>query len=335
MLGIDEQRCSRKQVEVRFDAAAGRARAVLAGVNPSFVRPPHAAQWETMEREREYELVDGCVIKPLLIGPEVLVELQSLEPAVKRAKGPRPACQYGAQCFRMHNPEHAAAYTHPDVNELNRARATQELVVPPGRVELQLAPAATAAAVPPQGAAGGHFAELLWPYCQRPEEFPMEVLHFTATVVAIRDKFPKARFHALVMPRLRISSFAELVPAHVPLLREMEAAGARLAAQSGLRCRLGFHMVPSMRQLHMHVISHDLDSSALKNKKHWNSFTTAFFVPAAALIAQLEDDGRVWFDAVAGEEMLKRDMHCHRCGRPLKTMPQLKAHIATCNGQAE
>ena len=31
-------------------------------------------------------------------------------------------------------------------------------------------------------------------------------------------------------------------------------------------------------QLHMHVISQDFDSPSLKTKKHWNSFTTEYFV---------------------------------------------------------
>lgn len=30
--------------------------------------------------------------------------------------------------------------------------------------------------------------------------------------------------------------------------------------------------------VHLHVISQDFDSSCLKNKKHWNSFTTDYFI---------------------------------------------------------
>ena len=52
--------------------------------------------------------------------------------------------------------------------------------------------------------------------------------------------------------------------------------------------RYGFHAIPSMRQLHLHVISQDLDSAAMKNKKHWNSFSTGFFVAADVLIEHLQ-----------------------------------------------
>ncbi len=34
--------------------------------------------------------------------------------------------------------------------------------------------------------------------------------------------------------------------------------------------RIGFHSLPSMRQLHMHVVSTDFDSPKLKTKEHWN-----------------------------------------------------------------
>ena len=86
---------------------------------------------------------------------------------------------------------------------------------------------------------------------------------------------------------------------------------------------------PSMQQLHMHIISEDMNSESLKNKKHWNSFCSEFFVsavsslavvrvfviravvllivtdsspytivqvPSRVVINMLEDEGRVWFD---------------------------------------
>ena len=35
--------------------------------------------------------------------------------------------------------------------------------------------------------------------------------------------------------------------------------------------------------LHMHVISQDFDSPCLKTKKHWNSFTTSYFVDSTGV----------------------------------------------------
>ena len=55
----------------------------------------------------------------------------------------------------------------------------------------------------------------------------------------------------------------------------------------------GFHAIPSMNRLHLHCISQDFDSPSLKNKKHWNSFTSSFFIPADEVIFRLKKDGKV------------------------------------------
>jgi hypothetical protein len=52
--------------------------------------------------------------------------------------------------------------------------------------------------------------------------------------------------------------------------------------------RLGYHAIPSLEPLHLHLVSADLDSACLKHKKHWNSFAGPFFVDASALEAALE-----------------------------------------------
>lgn len=87
-----------------------------------------------------------------------------------------------------------------------------------------------------------------------------------------------------------------------------------------------------MNQIHLHVISNDMMSNCLKNKKHWNSFCSEFFVPPSVLIEMLQDDGRVWFDEDKAEQLLLADMKCHRCRMPQKNLPSLKAHISACSG---
>lgn len=70
-------------------------------------------------------------------------------------------------------------------------------------------------------------------------------------VVVIQDKYPKARFHWLVLPWDSISSLKALRREHVELLRHMERVGERMVQQrpgsSMLRFRLGYHAIPSMR----------------------------------------------------------------------------------------
>ena len=161
-----------------------------------------------------------------------------------------------------------------------------------------------------------------------------KVLCLTEELVCTYDLYPKARVHLLILPRHRLSWPSELTAEHAPLVRRMASLGAHVAQTLRARdpslapFRLGFHAVPSMRQLHLHAISGDMTSDCLKNKKHWNSFTTSFFVPPDVWAAKLEADGRLGIDAHAEEQKLKRDMVCHYTGAPLKNMPAVKQHVA-------
>lgn len=84
-----------------------------------------------------------------------------------------------------------------------------------------------------------------------------------------------------------------------------------------------------MNQLHMHIISQDFDSSFLKSKKHWNSFTSDFFIDSQHIIDMLKTHNRIELDRTKYELLLKADLKCHKCGCSLKTMPALKLHIKT------
>lgn len=53
-----------------------------------------------------------------------------------------------------------------------------------------------------------------------------------------------------------------------------------------------FSQVPSMRQLHLHVISQDFDSKHLKNKKHWHSFNSPFFRDLVDVIEEVGKHGK-------------------------------------------
>lgn len=55
--------------------------------------------------------------------------------------------------------------------------------------------------------------------------------------------------------------------------------------------RAGVHSIPSMANLHVHVITQDFCLSRMKNKKHYNSFTTPFFVDFDSLEPKSEEDG--------------------------------------------
>lgn len=97
--------------------------------------------------------------------------------------------------------------------------------------------------------------------------------------VIIKDKYPKAKHHFLILPRENISGILKLDRSHLPLLNHMHGLAVRLKSEHNLKCKIGFHSVPSMQRLHLHIVSDDFVSPCLKTKVHWNSYTTDFFMP--------------------------------------------------------
>ena len=86
-----------------------------------------------------------------------------------------------------------------------------------------------------------------------------------------------------------------------------------------------------MRQLHMHVISQDFDSPNLKNKKHWNSFTTGFFRDSQDILSEVEEKGQVMpIRSEIEGKLMKMELRCHRCRSAQPNIPRLKAHLQNC-----
>merc|ERR1712228_1139016 len=82
------------------------------------------------------------------------------------------------------------------------------------------------------------------------------------------------------------------------------------------RMKCGFHAIPSMNQIHLHLLSDDMDSINLKNKKHFHSFTSPYFIPGKVMLKVLKDE--------------RQKFKCHFCFSEIRTMPKLKEHIKRC-----
>ncbi|XP_056425782.1 aprataxin isoform X2 [Hyla sarda] len=172
----------------------------------------------------------------------------------------------------------------------------------------------------------GHWSQGLKVSMQDPN---MQVLK-DDKVVVIKDKYPKARYHWLVLPWQSISSLKMLCTEHLELLQHMHAVGEKIAKQhaddSKAQIRLGYHAIPSMSHIHLHVISQDFDSPCLKNKKHWNSFTTEYFLDSEEVINMVKLNGKVTVKDGASE-LLKSPLQCNVCKIQQATIPQLKEHL--------
>ncbi|KAH9001071.1 HIT-like protein [Lactarius akahatsu] len=182
---------------------------------------------------------------------------------------------------------------------------------------------------------------------------PTVYFSHTKHTLTIFDAYPKALFHFLVLPRLSadesdLTDLRTLLRQHASgpgagaTLRVLadEAARLRGVVEEEMRARygfawdvwVGFHAVPSMEHLHLHVISSDLTAPALKTKRHYNSFSprAGFFVPLAEVRTWFDDAAAAKVPRLAPEEYeprLKYALECFRCEQPAKNMPALKKHL--------
>lgn len=129
---------------------------------------------------------------------------------------------------------------------------------------------------------------LLW-YAKTPfDKNSTLVLYSDDQCVIIRDKYPKAKIHLLCIARdLSLREPLDIKPRHISILKHMKKVSIDFIDDfvDGLcdedvkkhRIQMGFHAVPSLKQLHLHIISTDFDSPCLKTRKHWISFTNKDF----------------------------------------------------------
>lgn len=104
-------------------------------------------------------------------------------------------------------------------------------------------------------------------------------IHADSQTVVIRDKFPKSLYHFLVLPKESIPSLKDINKGHIDLLEHMHSVACQIAQKKEHRdksFKMGYHAEPSMNHLHMHLISDDF--CFVKTKKHYNSYTTSFFI---------------------------------------------------------
>ncbi|GAO45764.1 HIT-like protein [Saitoella complicata NRRL Y-17804] len=205
------------------------------------------------------------------------------------------------------------------------------------------------------------FRSALAPFLQNPTIPPC--LRITDRTILIRDKYPKARIHYLLLPRNQtLTLHHPLTVLSDPVIRDDLRADVDAAismAQNELRraavvgmggverveVRAGIHARPSLSNLHIHIISQDFRSPALKNAKHYLSFTMPFFIPFDS-IPSLKlydhdtggvDEERVEREVRVREEGLRRgELRCVRCGEEFgRRFVGLKRHLEGCAGRTD
>lgn len=178
----------------------------------------------------------------------------------------------------------------------------------------------------------GKVDENHWSY-QLIKELNDETLHVDSTeqAVVLKDTFPKSRFHFLVLPRKNIDTIYELTRKDIDLLENMFHLGQRVAISTGMNIeafRFGFHMMPHMKRLHMHVISNDFDSRHLKRHHHWNIFNTEIFITYDDVVKLLKRKGKIEGQSAAYYEELRNGaLRCNACTFSTQSLKELKIHL--------
>ena len=115
------------------------------------------------------------------------------------------------------------------------------------------------------------------------------------------------------------------------MLKEMDSEARKLISRfPESEFQMGYHTVPSMSQIHLHVISRDFISPCLKHKKHWNSFNTEYFINSAEVIEKIEQDGEYMEpSSEVSKQLLNTPLKCNQCEYVPTNFPALKQHLLT------
>lgn len=154
------------------------------------------------------------------------------------------------------------------------------------------------------------FVNALERYIKDPEAHKKTVLFCDQQIVVIKDAFPKALRHYLIIPRDEEISHQSPVkllherPEVVDMIQRYAEKTKEILVQDLFHrtnflkfyetdplakqefknrfIKVGVHSVPSLGNLHVHVITRDFFSPRMKNKKHYNSFNSNFFIDLLA-----------------------------------------------------
>jgi len=178
------------------------------------------------------------------------------------------------------------------------------------------------------------------------KSLPCSVFWENERVIVLYDAYPKSKYHLLVLPKERkktLKSVSHLSSSDIDTIQYMNEIGTRLIdhlvdQESRLQKKnstrpqsiskddfqMGFHSIPSIHVVHLHVMSTDFNTPQMKRKDHWNSFTTSFFVKPSIILKQLSENGKIIVDPNA-EQIKKQALTFNKKTYP--NIPDLKRYL--------
>jgi aprataxin len=169
-------------------------------------------------------------------------------------------------------------------------------------------------------------------YAVDPDHYPVEVPYYDNNLILLNNKFPKSKIHLMIIPRIPIASVWELNSSHLGLLDQFsKRLDIFQKNNSQVQFQAGFHAIPSILQLHLHVISEDFISPCLVTKKHYLSHTTPYLIDLENVIESIQKKGKFNHILNKGQflDLVNGDIVCHKCKTVLNDMATLKNHLLT------
>ena len=161
---------------------------------------------------------------------------------------------------------------------------------------------------------------------------PKQIFEEDGLTVTLFDAYPKAMYHYLVVPREDIDSVNELARDNLELLKHIHKVAKSFIERvhrkkPNTKFGFGYHAVPSLKRLHLHIISQDFDSPKLRTNHHWNTFNTEYFMDSSKVIEIIEKNGKIEVDDEKYKALLKLRMRCNTCSKRFTDISQLKSHL--------
>lgn len=209
------------------------------------------------------------------------------------------------------------------------------------------------------------FRNVLYQYVgEQVRENDVDIIFSNDMATLLLDAYPKAAVHLLLLPKesfLSVRQVRDFQPNQIEKIRQFHSLAREVAAsieqgdqsfdlipskwhvklrtmyrwRQPLKC--GYHVIPSLYPLHLHIISSDFISPTLKNKGHWNKFTTEYFIEISEVetkLSTLQNERCTLNEALPNDEfydlVLKKPLTCHHCGEIFSNIPKLKWHIEDC-----
>ncbi|XP_042304857.1 aprataxin isoform X2 [Sceloporus undulatus] len=309
---ITDKKCSRRQVELKADCNKGYVKVKQIGVNPASI------DLMDIGKDQEIKLKPG----------QVLHIVNKLYPYTVQFSEEMGACvgSEGEEQKGVKRPQEESENNKVESISGKQVKTEQQGCCSSYKLSDGNSSVSSCESFSSRKEYSAYWAQGLKASMNNPD---MQVYKDERAVV-IKDKYPKARYHWLVLPWHSIPTLSAVTQEHLELLEHMHTVGEKMIEQcpekDRLRFRLGYHAIPSMSHLHLHVISQDFDSEWFKTKKHWNSFNTEYFIDSKDVIKMVKKKGRVTVDKNTSK-FLKLPLKCHVCKQQQPTIPQLKEHL--------